>query len=146
VAVRAELLHSGDRGVAIRHPEKILFPEDGISKQELIDYCRRIAPWILPHLEDRPLAMECYPDGIHWPGFFRKNAPSWFPGWIRTVPIPKKAGGIVRHVVCNDIATLVYLASQACITPHIGSAGPTSSPVPIRWCSIWILRAMASDR
>jgi bifunctional non-homologous end joining protein LigD len=119
VAVRAESLHIGDDGVAIRHPEKILFPDDGITKQELIDYYRRIAPQILPHLEGRPLAMECYPDGIERPGFFRKNAPAWFPSWIRTVAIAKRSGGTVRHVVCNDVATLVYLASQACLTPHI---------------------------
>ena len=57
--------------------------------------------------------------GVPWPGFFRKNAPSHFPGWIRTVTIAKQAGGAVRHVVCDDVATLVYLANQACITPHI---------------------------
>jgi bifunctional non-homologous end joining protein LigD len=119
VAVRAELLQIGDREVEISRPEKILFPEDGITKRELADYYRRIAPWMLPHLRDRPLAMECYPDGIDRPSFFRKNAPSHFPGWIRTVTIAKKSGGAVRHVVCNDVARLVYLANQACITPHI---------------------------
>ena len=119
MAVRAELLQIGDREVEISRPEKILFPEDGITKRELADYYRRIAPWMLPHLRDRPLAMECYPDGIDRPSFFRKNAPSHFPGWIRTVTIAKKSGGAVRHVVCNDVARLVYLANQACITPHI---------------------------
>ena len=109
----------GDREVAISHPEKILFPEDGITKRDLVDYYRDIAPWILPHLRDRPLALECYPDGIDQPGFIRKDAPAHYPGWIRTVTIAKKAGGTVRHVVCNDAATLVYLANQACITPHI---------------------------
>jgi bifunctional non-homologous end joining protein LigD len=119
VPVREELLQTHDRRVEIRHPEKILSPDDGITKQELAEYYQHIAPWILPHLEDRPLAMECFPDGIDRPGFFRKNAPSWFPGWIRTVPVEKKNGGVVRHVVCNDVATLVYLANQVCITPHI---------------------------
>ena len=119
MAAQAEPLQIDDRRVEIRHPEKILFPADGITKQELVEYHRRIAPWILPHLRDRPLAMKCYPDGIDRPGFFRKNAPSWFPGWIRTVPIPKKTGSVVRHVVCNDVATLVHLANQACITLHI---------------------------
>ena len=119
MAVRAEPLGIADRGLEISNPEKILFPRDGVRKQELVEYYRRIAPWILPHLRDRPLAMECYPDGIDQPGFFRKDAPSYFPGWIRTVTIEKKAGGTVRHVVCDDAATLVYLANQACITPHI---------------------------
>jgi bifunctional non-homologous end joining protein LigD len=119
VAVPARLIQIGDRSVAISHPEKVLFPEDGITKRELVEYYRRIAPWILPHLRDRPLAMECYPDGIDRPGFFRKNAPSHFPAWIGIVTVPKKPGGAVRHLVCDDVATLVYLANQACITPHV---------------------------
>lgn len=119
MSVPAGLVLIDDRHVEISHPDKVLFPEGGITKQELVEYYHRIAPWILPHLEDRPLAMECYPDGIDRPGFFRKNVPSHFPGWIRTVTIPKKPGGTVRHVVCNDVGTLVYLANQGCITPHI---------------------------
>jgi bifunctional non-homologous end joining protein LigD len=85
----------------------------------LIDYYRRIARWILPHLRGRPLAMQRYPDGINQPGFFQKTAPLYYPGWVKTVTIKKKTGGTVRHVVCDDAATLVYLANQACITPHI---------------------------
>jgi bifunctional non-homologous end joining protein LigD len=108
-----------DREVAISHPEKILFPEDRITKRDLVDYYRDIAPWILPHLRDRPLAMECYPDGIDQLGFIRKDTPAYYPGWIRTVVVRKKTGGSVRHVVCNDAATLVCLANQACVTPHI---------------------------
>jgi bifunctional non-homologous end joining protein LigD len=119
MAVRAEPLGIDDWGQEISNPGKVLFPADGITKQELVDYYRRITPWILPHLRDRPLAMECYPDGVDQPGFFRKDTPSHFPDWIRTVAIKKKAGGTVRHVVCEDVAALVYLANQACITPHI---------------------------
>jgi bifunctional non-homologous end joining protein LigD len=118
VAARADLRQIADHCVEISHPEKVLFPEDGVTNQELVDYYQRIAPWILPHLRDRPLAMGCYPDGIDRPGFLRKDVPSHFPAWIRTVTIRKKAGGTVRHVVCDDTASLVYLANQACITPH----------------------------
>jgi bifunctional non-homologous end joining protein LigD len=96
----------------------VLFPADGITKGDLIDYYRRIAPWMLPHLRDRPLAMERYPDGIDEPSFFQKAVPSYFPDWIKRVTV-KKAGGTVTHVVCNNEATLVYLANQACTTPHI---------------------------
>jgi bifunctional non-homologous end joining protein LigD len=84
----------------------------------LINYYQRIAPWILPHLRGRPLAMERYPDGIDQPGFFHKTTPSYYPSWIKTVTV-KKVGGTVEHVVCDDTATLVYLANQACVTPHI---------------------------
>ena len=118
VAVRGELVRIDGHDVRITSPGKILFPEDGITKRDLIDYYRRIAPWILPHLRGRPLTMERYPDGIDQPGFFQKAAPLYYPRWIETVTV-KKVGGTVRHVVCDDAATLVYLANQACLTPHI---------------------------
>lgn len=116
--VRGELARIGRHVVEITRPAKVLFPEDGITKRDLIEYYRRIASWILPHLRDRPLALERYPDGIDEPGFFQKAAASYYPAWIRTVTV-KKAGGTVRHVVCDDAATLVYLANQACVTPHV---------------------------
>jgi bifunctional non-homologous end joining protein LigD len=62
--------------------------------------------------------MERYPDGIDKPGFFQKEASS-YPAWLKTVAVRKKTGGIVRHVVCKDAAALVYLANQACVTPHV---------------------------
>jgi bifunctional non-homologous end joining protein LigD len=104
--------------VEITRPTKVLFPGDGITKGDLIDYYRRIAPWILPHMRGRPLAMERYPDGIDKPSFFHKAVPSYYPDWIKTVTV-KKAAGTVTHVVCDDKPTLVFLANQACITPHI---------------------------
>jgi bifunctional non-homologous end joining protein LigD len=96
----------------------VLFPDDGITKGELIEYYARIAPRMLPHLCDRPLTLERYPNGINTKRFFQKEVSSYFPDWIRRATV-KKVGGSVTHVVCNDTATLVYLANQACITPHI---------------------------
>jgi bifunctional non-homologous end joining protein LigD len=118
VAAEAALVRIGRREIEITRPEKVLFPEDGITKGHLIDYYARIAPWILPHIRNRPLTLERYPDGIHKQRIFQKEASSYFPEWIRRVTV-KKVGGTVNHVVCNDIATLVYLANQACLTPHI---------------------------
>jgi bifunctional non-homologous end joining protein LigD len=112
------LVRIGRREIKITRPEKVLFPEDGITKGELIEYYARIAPKILPHLRDRPLTLERYPDGIHTKRFFQKEVSSYFPEWIRRVTV-KKVGGTVNHLVCNDTATLVYIANQACITPHI---------------------------
>ena len=106
------------REIEISRPEKVLFPEDGITKGDLIEYYARIAPWMLPHLRDRPLTLERYPNGITTKRFFQKEVSSYFPKWIRTVTV-EKVGGTVTHVVCNDTATLVYLANQACVTPHI---------------------------
>lgn len=115
---REEVIQIGHQDIKITRPAKVLFPEEGITKYELIDYYRRIAPWMLPHLRGRPLAMQRYPDGINEPGFFQKNAGRYYPEWIAKVTI-KKAEGTIRHVVCDDAATLVYLANDACITPHI---------------------------
>lgn len=117
------------REIEISRPEKVLFPEDGITKGDLIEYYARIAPHILPHLRDRPLTLERYPNGIHSKRFFQKEVSSYFPSWIRTVTVPK-ARGTVTHVVCNDTATLVYLANQACITPHISLSRIDKLDVP----------------
>jgi bifunctional non-homologous end joining protein LigD len=106
------------REIEITRPEKVLFPEDGITKGELIEYYARIAPRMVPHLKDRPLTLERYPNGINTKRFFQKEVSSYFPKWIRTVTV-QKVGGTVTHVVCNDTATLVYIANQACVTPHI---------------------------
>jgi bifunctional non-homologous end joining protein LigD len=106
------------REVEITRPEKVLFPEDGITKGDLVEYYGRIAPYMLPHLRDRPLTLERYPNGIHTKRFFQKEVSSYFPKWLRRVTV-EKVGGSVTHVVCNDTATLVYLANQACVTPHI---------------------------
>jgi len=104
--------------VKVTNLTKVLFPRDGITKQDLIEYYKRIATWMLPHLRDRPLALERYPDGIEKQSFFQKEAAANYPKWIERVTV-KKVGGTVRHVVCNNAATLVYLANQACITPHM---------------------------
>jgi len=118
MAVRENTIRVGRLDVEIARPAKVLFPADGITKLDLIEYYRRISHWLLPHLRDRPLAMERYPDGIGKPSFFQKAVPSYYPDWIERVTV-KKAGGTITHVICNNEATLVYLANQACITPHI---------------------------
>jgi bifunctional non-homologous end joining protein LigD len=111
-------LRVNNRTVPLTRPGKVLFPADGFTKQDLVAYYARIARVMLPHLRDRPLALERYPDGITALRIFQKDASRYFPDWIRTAVVPK-VGGTVRHVVCNDTATLVYLATQACITPHV---------------------------
>jgi bifunctional non-homologous end joining protein LigD len=116
--VREELIRIGRHDVKITRPEKTLFPEGGITKKDLIDYYNRIATWILPHIRGRPLSLERYPDGIDEPGFYQQDAPHYYPPWIKRITV-KKTGGTVKHVVCNNAATLIYLANQACITPHI---------------------------
>src|SRR5918995_1782632 len=108
----------GGRQSGTTPPERVLSPADGITKGDLVEYYARIAPRMLPHLRDRPLTLERYPNGINTKRFFQKEVSSYFPKWIRRVTV-EKVGGTVTHVLCNDTATLVYLANQACVTPHI---------------------------
>lgn len=114
---QSETIRVDGRDVKITRPGKILFPEDGITKGDLVRYYQRIGPKMAPFLAGRPLSMQRYPDGIEGATFFQKSAAKYYPPWISRA-IMKKAGGTVEHVVCNDVATLVYLANQACITLH----------------------------
>ena len=103
--------------VPLTHPDKVLFPADGTTKQDLARYYADVAGQMLPWLRDRPITMVRYPDGLGGPRFFQKNASSYFPDWIRRVAVAKE-GGQVEHVICDKAATLVYLANQACIEIH----------------------------
>lgn len=105
--------------VKITNPDTILFPKAKITKQELVDYYQRIARIMLPYVKNRPLTMQRFPDGIDKEGFYQKNASDYFPDWIDLEPIKKQEGGVVNYVVANKSATLVYLANQGCVTPHI---------------------------
>ena len=104
--------------VKITHPERVLFPEVGITKAGLAAYYERVAPLMLPHLKGRPVSMQRFPDGLEAGGFFHKDAPSYFPDWIGRARM-KKAGGTVTHAVVNDVDSLLYLANHGTITPHV---------------------------
>ncbi|MCG7202557.1 non-homologous end-joining DNA ligase [Streptomyces arenae] len=125
-------VRAGRRTVEVHRPGKVLFPGgDGApeyTKADLVEYYRSVAPFLLPQLRGRPLMLERYPDGLDGPRFMQKNTPDHYPEWIERAEVAKE-GGTVTHVVCDDTATLVYLADQACLTLH-------------RWLS----RATAPDR
>jgi bifunctional non-homologous end joining protein LigD len=109
----------------------VLFPDDGITKRDLADYYARIADVALPHWRDRPVTMERFPDGIGAEGFFQKNVPEHFPDWIARVELAKE-GGTVIHALATEPATLVYLADQGCITPHLALARAATPDRPDR--------------
>jgi len=113
----ADEITIGGITVPLSHPDKVLFPRDGVTKADLARYYADVADRMLPWLGDRPITMVRYPDGLDGQRFFQKNAPSYFPGWIRRVRVGKE-GGEVEHVLCDKPATLVYLANQACIEIH----------------------------
>jgi bifunctional non-homologous end joining protein LigD len=107
------------KNVEISNPDKILFPKSGITKHNIITYYQNIADHLLPFMHNRPLTMHRFPNGIDHEGFYQKNAPDFFPSWIKTIPIAKKNGEITHYIVCENIETLTCLANSACITPHL---------------------------
>jgi bifunctional non-homologous end joining protein LigD len=111
----------------ISHPEKVLFPDDGITKGELAAYYEAIAPVMLPHIIGRPVTMERYHRGIGEKGFIQKSVTKGFPEWLERAEVPKK-GGTVHHPVVRDVRGLLWLANQNCITPHVWA-----SRVPDLW-------------
>ncbi|WP_309060587.1 non-homologous end-joining DNA ligase [Streptomyces sp.] len=117
----ARTVRAGRRTVEIHRPDKVLFPGGGdageYTKGDLVDYHRAVAPFMLPHLRGRPLMLDRRPDGIDGPAFMQKNTPDTYPEWITRTEVAKE-GGTVRHTVCDDTATLLYLVDQASITLH----------------------------
>jgi bifunctional non-homologous end joining protein LigD len=116
-----EVIEVDGHDIELTNPAKVLFPQAGLTKSDLVGYYRRIAPVMLPHLAGRPLSFERFPDGIGTKGFMQKNAGAYFPGWIRRARVAKEDGE-VEHVLAGDAATLAYLANQACLTLHVGLA------------------------
>jgi bifunctional non-homologous end joining protein LigD len=102
----------------ITHPEKMMFPDDGITKGELAAYYEAIAPVMLPHVRGRPVTMERYHQGIGAKGFFQKNVAKGFPDWLERVEVPKK-DGTVHYPLAQDARALVWMANQNSITPHV---------------------------
>lgn len=104
--------------IPITHPDKVLFPDDGITKADLARYYARVGSLMAGHAGGRPLALDRYPNGIGEHGFFQKQAGKHFPDWIRTAPVEHQ-DRTTEYVVLEDAATLVYLAGQNVIVPHV---------------------------
>jgi bifunctional non-homologous end joining protein LigD len=104
--------------IEISHPDKVLFPAAGLTKADLARHYERVGEAMLPYVRGRPLTLQGYPGGVERPGFYMKSIPKHFPDWIARATVPKK-GGSVTHVVVENADTLVYLAGQNVITPHV---------------------------
>ena len=110
---------------------KVYFPEDNITKRDLLVYYNRVAPFLLPFLKDRPLVLRRYPNGIHGPSFFQKDADKNTPEWVKTVPITsEREGKPVHYFIANDRATLLYLTNLGCIdhNPWSSRLGSLENP------------------
>ncbi|MDP9024501.1 MAG: non-homologous end-joining DNA ligase [Candidatus Eremiobacteraeota bacterium] len=111
----------GPRTLSVSNLDKVLFPRDGYGKGDLIAYYRGVAPFILPHLKDRPLTLQRYPDGIEGPSFFEKHLPKGLPEWVDRAPLSSPGGtrDETTYMIVNDEPTLVWVANLASIVLHV---------------------------
>lgn len=107
----------GGRTIEITHPDRVLFPDDGITKADLAAYHHAVADTLIHHLHDRPLMLQRFPNGIGADGFYQKDAGKTLPRWIRRVTAPKE-GGTVDHPVVDDEAALLALSNLGTISFH----------------------------
>lgn len=103
--------------VEITHPDRVLFPDDGLTKRDLADYYAEVAGAMLPHVKGRPLTLWRYPRGIDTPGFVQQDFADVLPDWMAAAETAKE-GGTVVHPVAERVEALVWLANQNCITLH----------------------------
>lgn len=106
----------------LSHPDKVLFPADGITKADLAAYYEAVAPVMLPHLRDRPLNLWRWNAGIEGRLVVQQDIPKGAPDWVARVETPRRRDGSISHVLAQDAATLRWLANQNCITPHVWTA------------------------
>lgn len=134
MAKRSETLKIEGREVAVSNLDKILYPGNGFTKGQVIDYYVHVARYMLPHLKDRPVTLKRYPDGVSAEFFYEKNAPRFTPDWIQRFSVPRHLHeGTIDYTLINDLPTLVWVANLASIElhPFLHRAPNTSVPTEI---------------
>jgi bifunctional non-homologous end joining protein LigD len=110
-------------GITYTHTEKLMYPESGITKGDVLGFYRRMATRLLPYLHDRPATLERLPEGLKGsdaPHFWQKRTPDYYPDWIKRIELPSERGEAVPYVLVNDEPTLLYLVNQGTLTFHVG--------------------------
>jgi bifunctional non-homologous end joining protein LigD len=117
------------RTLKLTNLDKVMYPQVGFTKRDVIEYLVHVAPAILPHLEGRPLTRKRYPNGVEDKFFFEKNCPSHRPEWVAVAPIPLSKK-VVEFCVCNELPTLVWLGNLAALEFHtsLSRADPIDRP------------------
>lgn len=118
-----------DKNLELSNLEKLFWPGKGFTKGDIIKFYVDIAPWILPHLKNRPIVMKRYPDGIRGKSFYQKRCPEHAPSWMETVVVEGGEEGI-SYCLCNDAAALVWFINQGCIEMHPWLSGVNSLGIP----------------
>jgi bifunctional non-homologous end joining protein LigD len=112
-------IKAGRHIIEISHPDKLYFPDAGITKEDVLQYYSDMSDYILPHMKERAVTMHRFPDGIESENFYQHKASDYYPDWIDTMEMKKKEGGKIKHVLCNNKASLLYLVNQGCLVPHV---------------------------
>ena len=117
--------------IRLTNLDKVMYPAVGFTKGQVIDYYTRIAPYVLPHLKERPLTLKRYPNGVDGQFFYEKQCPSHRPDWVRTVPVySRRNKADINFCVVDDVATLVWLAQLADLELHTSMAYATDPEHP----------------
>jgi len=131
--VRASAEGAGSR-IKFTNLGKVFWPEDGITKGDLIEFYRAVSPWLLPYLRDRPLVLTRYPDGIAGKSFYQKDAPRFARDRVRTTRVwHGNSTRAIDYFVCEDVDSLAYLANLGTIPLHVWSSRTASIDLP-DWC------------
>ncbi|HEY9085532.1 MAG TPA: non-homologous end-joining DNA ligase [Candidatus Tyrphobacter sp.] len=111
----------GNRTLSLSNLDKVLWPRDGYTKRDLIAYYEGVSATMIPYLENRPLTLERFPNGIDASSFFEKNVPKGMPEWVHRVTLASPGGtrSKITYVLCNDAPSLIYLANLAAIVLHV---------------------------
>ena len=124
----------GNKKLALSNVDKVLYPETGFTKGQVIDFYSRVAPYILPHIENRPITLKRYPNGVRGKHFYEKNAPSFTPPWIKTYRVQRSSSeSMINYILINDLPALVWSANLANleIHPFLAKAPEISVPAMV---------------
>ena len=105
--------------VLVSNPDKVLYPAGKFTKADVVEYYRRVAPFLLPHFRDRPVTLKRCPNGVHSEAFYEKDAPGFTPSWVKTFPVPRREGGPdINYIIIDDARTLAWAANMAALELH----------------------------
>jgi bifunctional non-homologous end joining protein LigD len=125
---------ASEKRIAYSNLDKVYWPDDGITKGELIAYYQAVHPWMEPYLNDRPLVLTRFPDGIAGKSFYQKNAPEFFPEWIRVESVwSESSDREIRYLIAEDVESLLYIVNTGAIPIHLWSSRASSIQQP-DWC------------
>jgi bifunctional non-homologous end joining protein LigD len=122
------------RQLDLSNLDKVLYPSTGFTKGQVIDYYRRIAPALLPHLAGRPLTLKRYPNGVEGHFFYEKRCPSYRPSWFRTAEVwSGRNQGVIPYCVVDDLASLIWVANTASLElhPSLSKAADIATPTTV---------------